>query len=244
MNLRPYQQKAVASILRSLSRRRTTLAVMPTGTGKTVVFAEVAKQHGRVLVLAHRSELLSQAAMKLQAAGLVVGKNAWVESVQAMCQPRRLRRTKSDAFDLVIVDEAHHAPAATYRKVIDHFAGARVLGVTATPNRLDERDIRDVFGECCFQYSLADAVREGWLASVEARRVILRDVDLSHVKLRAGDLDQGQMAEVVEKAEAVQGVAHPMLDLLGHRRAILFATSVKHGEALADAMNRRTPADG
>ena len=158
VDLRPYQEEARRAVEREWDEGRAkTLLVLPTGCGKTIVFAMVAKDvvdgGGRVLVLAHRGELLDQAADKIgKATGLgcsvekaertSVGEwfRVTVGSVQTMMRPSRLDRFPRDWFDAIIVDEAHHALSASYQAVLDHFDAADVLGVTATPDRGDRRD--------------------------------------------------------------------------------------------------------
>jgi len=252
--LRPYQAEAVSAIReRYVAGDRATLLVLPTGTGKTVVFAELARRTvdrgGRVLVLAHRGELLEQAASKLVAVGVRArieqaerrggDADAVVASVQTL-RGDRLAAWPADAFRLVVVDEAHHATAAGYRAILDHFAAARVLGVTATPDRLDGAALGEVFASAAYRYDLAQAIRDGWLARIEARRVRLA-VNLDDVHTRAGDLDLGELELLYGSEAAIDAVVNPLTELAGGLRTILFAVSVAHAEALAAAINLRQP---
>ena len=161
--LRPYQQAARDAIHTEWENGHArTLLVLPTGTGKTIVFASVAADQvragDRVLILAHRGELLEQAADKLQrSTGLVsaVEKaestclDSWfrvvVGSVQTLQRTARLERFPQDYFGTIIIDEAHHAITDGYRRILDYFSGAKVLGVTATPDRGDMRNLGEVF---------------------------------------------------------------------------------------------------
>jgi superfamily II DNA or RNA helicase len=253
-SLRPYQSAAIDAVQeRFAAGDRATLLVLPTGTGKTVVFSEVARRTveagGRVLVLAHRSELLEQALGKLRALGLFAGieqaqqraraADVVVASVQTL-RGRRLSAWSPDAFRLVVVDEAHHAPAATYRSILEHFSAASVLGVTATPDRLDGAGLGKVFASIAYSYELRDAIRDGWLARVEAQRVRLT-VDLDTVHTRAGDLDLRELEELYGTDAAVKTVVDPLRELAGARRTILFAISVAHSQALAAAINEQEP---
>ena len=176
MNLRPYQIQAQNSILQTWNTGiGKTLLVLPTGTGKTIVFANViaerVRQGDRVLVLAHREELLNQAADKLERAvglGCALEKaqsscldswyNVVVGSVQTLQSQKRLDRFPRDYFDTIIVDEAHHAISASYRRVIDHFADARLLGVTATADRGDKRNLGELFETIAYEYTLPAAI--------------------------------------------------------------------------------------
>ncbi|MGE0551747.1 MAG: DEAD/DEAH box helicase [Kofleriaceae bacterium] len=253
--LRPYQRSAVEGVLAAFrAGHRSTLLVLATGTGKTVVFAEVARrgvERGRrVLVLAHRTELITQAAEKLANAGVEAQVDQGerraseapcvVASVQTLRGPR-LERWARDAFDLVVVDEAHHATAASYRAVLERFTSAKVLGVTATPDRLDGHGMGEVFESVAYRYELRQAIRDGWLAPIRARRVAVDGVDLATVHTRAGDLDRSELAAIMAHEEALHGVAVPLLELAGSRPTILFGVDVAHAKALAGVLNRYVP---
>lgn len=253
-SLRPYQAAAIDAVrARFLAGDDSTLLVCPTGCGKTVIFAEVARrtvERGwRVLVLAHRAELLEQALGKLRAVGVDAAIEqadrragrapVVVASVQTL-QRVRLASWSRDAFRLVVVDEAHHAPAASYRSILSHFDSAMVLGVTATPDRLDGSAMGAVFDSVAFRYDLRDAIRDGWLARIEAQRVRLQ-VNLDEVHTRAGDLDLRELEERYGTDAAVRAVVDPLCELASSKRTILFAISVAHAAALAGAINERDP---
>jgi len=253
--LRPYQHEAVAAAQRELATHRSTLLVAATGTGKTVTFAELvrqAKMRGeRCLVLAHRDELIQQAVRKLEALGMhpEVERAKWrasasadcvVASVQTLRGPR-LTKYARDHFGLIVVDEAHHATAAGYRAILDHFEAAKVLGVTATPLRADGQPLGDVFESVAYRYEIRQAIREGYLVPITARHVVVDGVDLSAVKTRAGDLAQDQLAKVLETEQAIAGVVVPLLDLTHDRPTVVFGVDVAHAHALADALNERRP---
>lgn len=208
MKLRPYQEKAVAKVEAEFaSGVRSTLIVLATGCGKTIIFSNLAarevRRGGRVLILAHRGELLEQAIDKLhKATGIRAGLEkaeitsetdidtppytVVVGSVQSMKSPRRLKRFNSNEFSLIIIDECHHALTGTYRAVIDHFSEARLLGVTATPDRGDLRSLSEVFQTISFEYSIVEAIRDGYLSPIHAQTVPLR-IDLTGVAKQAGD---------------------------------------------------------
>lgn len=215
MTLRPYQAQAVDAVMSEWGEgRRKTLLVLPTGCGKTVVFANVAKRvvdaGGRVLVLAHRGELLDQAADKIMAAtglGCSVEKaertsaGEWfrvtVGSVQSMMRESRLRRFGHDDFDAIVIDEAHHAVSDSYGAVLDWFPDADVLGVTATPDRADRRNLGAVFDSVAFEYSLPSAIRDGYLCPIKAQTVPL-SIDLSAVRQSAGDFSAGDLGTALD----------------------------------------------
>jgi superfamily II DNA or RNA helicase len=261
--LRPYQREAVSRILAHLNGgtldgklvfpHRSTLIVMATGTGKTQTFGALAKHWpGRVLVLAHRDELIQQARSRLaqmtqefvgveQAEWKAQAERIVIGSVQSLCRASRLSRFQPDRFGLVIVDEAHHAVAATYRRILDHFGTAKVLGVTATPDRGDERAMEQVFDSVAFTYEIEDGIRDKWLCPVEVKAVRVGAIDLSSVKTTAGDLNQGQLDAVLSSEEALHGIAKPTIELAGDRRTILFTTSVDNAHRLAEVLNRYRP---
>ena len=211
---RAYQVAAHDAVFNDWKERRATLLEMATGTGKTVVFSMISKtiveKGGRVLILAHRDELIRQAVDKMHAAtGLECavekaderGDNSMfpvvVASVQTLMREKRLARFHPEEFAAVITDEAHHALAASYGKVFERFAGAKMLGVTATPDRGDKRSLGKVFENICFKYALRDAVAEGNLARIKALTIPL-SVDLRSVGTKAGDFDETQIGDALE----------------------------------------------
>lgn len=254
--MRPYQLAAVEAVRdRYRAGDRSTLVVLPTGTGKTVVFAEVARRAvakgGRVLVLAHRGELLQQAAGKLAAVGvsaaLEQGRHradleapVVLASVATM-RPPRLHRWPADAFRLIVIDEAHHATADSYRAILDYFAAARVLGVTATPDRADGASLGAVFASVAYTYGLADAIRAGYLAPIRALRVRVDGLQLDSVTTTAGDLDRGELAEVMRAPAVVLASARAMIEAIGARPCVAFTVDVAHAHDLADAINAARP---
>jgi superfamily II DNA or RNA helicase len=227
--------------------------VLPTGTGKTVVFAELARRRvargRRVLVLAHRGELLEQAQRKLSDVGVRAAIEqadrraglapVVVASVQTL-QRKRLERLVAEEFD-VIVDEAHHAIAASYGAILDHFAASLVLGVTATPLRADGRGLGEIFGSVAHRYELQQAIRDGWLVPIVARRIFVASIDLGGIKTRAGDLATDELAAAMATDEAILAVVLPVLEQAGSRRTIVFAVDVAHARALAVAICERRP---
>lgn len=253
--LRPYQVEAIANVERDWSAgHQRVLVVCPTGMGKTHTFAELARRTvacgGRVLVLAHRTELLEQARAKLLEAGCDAaieqagrrarGADVVVASVQTL-RGARLERFARVAFELIIVDEAHHVRAAGYETILSHFSSARVLGVTATPDRLDGKGLGEVFSTCAYRYELRDAIRDEWLVPIVARRIELEGVDLSEVHTRRGDLDQAELGEVMTSEAALHGVVVPLLRESSGRRTLGFAVDVAHAHALAEVANRYEP---
>ena len=219
MELRPYQNEALASVEGEFSRGiRSTLIVLATGCGKTIVFSHVAarevRRGGRVLILAHRGELLQQAIDKLRAAtGIEAGLEKAEEtsavafdelpytvvvgSVQSMKSQKRLARFSPNEFTLIVIDECHHALTGTYRAVIEHFPKAKLLGVTATPDRGDLRSLSEVFETIAYEYSIVDAIRDGYLSPVFVQTVPLR-IDLSGVTVQSGDYQAAALGSALD----------------------------------------------
>ena len=251
--LRPYQREAIEGIHKQLAENRSTLLVIPTGTGKTRVFTDVAHNwtDGRVLVLAHRDELLQQARQRIaKETGELVGleqaenrsglERIVVGSVQTLCQPDRLHGWKPDTFGLVIVDEAHHGPSPSYKRIFDHFASAKLLGVTATPDRADEKAMGQVFESVAFVYEIEDAIRDSWLVPIRVREIFLGELDLSACKTTAGDLNQGDLdAAMVE--EAIAHMVKSTIEEAGDLKTLFFTTSVDNATRSAELFNQIKP---
>jgi len=249
--LRPYQESAVAGAQKELADNRSTLIVMPTGSGKTRVMTEVAhrRKADRILVLAHRDELLQQARARFshdcselvgldQAQEFAGDERIVVGSIQTVSREDRLERFSRERFDLIMVDEAHHSPATTYKRVLDYFASAKVLGVTATPDRADEKAMGQIFESVAFLYEIEDAIRDGWLCDVSCSRIQIAGIDLSSVHTVAGDLNQGELDAVMAAEEVLLGVADATMREAGERKTLVFTTSVENAHRLAEIMNR------
>lgn len=251
-SLRPYQQKARDRIHAEWEAGRTrTLLVLPTGTGKTIVFASVAADQvragDRVLILAHRGELLEQAADKLQrSTGLVsaVEKadatclNTWfrvvVGSVQTLQRTARLERFPRDYFGTIIIDEAHHAITDGYRRILDYFDHAKVLGVTATPDRGDMRNLGEVFDSLAFEYKLTDAIKEGYLCRIMAQTIPLK-LDITDVGFTSGDYSLGQLGTALDPY--LEQIAAEMAQRCKGRKTVVFLPLIKTSQKFRDLLN-------
>lgn len=236
-SLRPYQEAARAAIHGEWDQgRRKTLLVLPTGTGKTVVFASVAADQvragERVLVLAHRGELLDQAADKIQSftgLGCSVEKaeqsalGTWfrvtVGSVQTLMRDTRLQRFKPDHYGTIIVDEAHHALSESYQRVLEHFPAAHVLGVTATPDRGDMRNLGQYFDSLAYEYKLTQAIREGYLCQIKAQTIPLK-LDMTGVKTQAGDYSAADIGHALDPY--LDQIATEMQTYCAGRKTVVF----------------------
>ena len=251
--LRPYQAEAKQAILAAWDEGyRKTLLVLPTGCGKTVVFSSVTENQvnkgHRVLIMAHRGELLDQAADKLRtASGLesVLEKAdstslgsflpVTVGSVQSLAQEKRLARFPNDYFQDIIVDEAHHCLSDSYQRVLDHFPDANILGVTATPDRGDMKNLGEFFDSKAYEYSMSEAIRDGYLCPIKAQMIPL-ELDIGSVGLSSGDFAAGEIGCALEPY--LQQIAQEMKTYCQGRKTVVFlpliATSQKFCRMLND----------
>lgn len=249
MNLRPYQQEAVDGVLSAFEKHRSTLLVLSTGGGKTICFAKLAehfhRQGQRTLVLAHREELLTQAADKIRAAtGLwpqiekaeqraSLHADIVVASVQTMIGRRD--RWPADHFGLVVVDEAHHAMAKSYRDTLDRFSSAKLLGVTATPDRGDKKNLGKVFECVAYEAGLMKLIKEGWLSRITVKRLPI-EIDLRKVKKVAGDYKADDIDHAIEPK--LMDVARAMAVECWDRKTVVFLPLVKTAREFASMLER------
>lgn len=246
--LRYYQREAFDAAMRTLADSRATLVDMATGMGKTQFFSAIIKHWpGRVLVLAHRDELVDQAAKRIQQmtgepvcieqAVFRAGKSRIVVgSVQSVCRPDRLERLrKIGGFSLIVADEAHHYISESYRRPLDYFSEAKLLGVTATPDRGDGRAIMQVFEDVCFRMTILDGIRSGYLVPPKAVTVQVEGVDLDLVGVSSGDLQAGDLDR--QMLEHVEGVCQGMLQHCGDRQGVLFMPGVASAHAAAERLS-------
>ena len=251
MELRPYQQEAKDAIFDQwASGVNKTLLVLPTGCGKTIVFAKVTedcvRNGDRVLILAHRGELLEQAADKiLQTTGLncAVEKaeqsclGSWfritVGSVQSLMRETRLARFPEEYFDTIIIDEAHHCISDSYQRVLGHFPKAKVLGVTATPDRGDMKNLGQVFESLAYEYTLPKAIKEGYLSPIKAVTIPLR-VDLTGVGLQSGDFKAGDLGTALDPY--LEQIAAEMGRYCMDKKTVVFLPLVKTSQKFRDIL--------
>ncbi len=251
MQLRPYQEDAIEKVRDAFrGGHRRPLLVAATGAGKTVMFGFVAQRTAaggkRVLILAHRRELIRQASRKLSEVGVAHGIIApghtatrdlvQVASVQTL--GRRLADPRYHAPDLIVVDEAHHATAGQWRDVINAYPDARVLGVTATPERLDGKglgaDAGGIFDALVLGPQAGELIEAGFLSPARVFAPAERP-DLSGIRTVGGDYQAGALADAMGKPTLVgDAIKHYARHAAG-QPAILFSPSVAHAEAMAVA---------
>jgi superfamily II DNA or RNA helicase len=253
ITLRDYQETCVQRVLDAYQRQPhggSALVILPTGGGKTIVFAEIARRLGLLtLIIAHREELLTQAADKFRLIdptaiiGQVgAGRHEWgapitVASVQTISRPEHLKAVKRFGYQLVIIDECHHSAASGYRTVLDALPDAFVVGVTATPDRLDGQSIETFFGEPVFSASIIDMVAQGHLCDLRAIAVKTA-TSLDNVHTQAGDFKQDELEEAIDTEERNERVVRAYLEHARGRQALCFAVTVAHAQHIAETFLR------
>lgn len=264
LELRDYQADALDRVVAAERRGvRRQLGVAATGLGKTVMFCALAQRRGgRALFLAHRDELISQAAAKVREVwpgvdvGIVKGStdevhsHVVVASVQTLARQARLDRLtrpfgpdagllgRSDPFELVVIDEAHHAAADSYGRILEALDagsadGPLLFGVTATPDRGDGRGLDDLFDEIVFSYDILWGIRSGYLADLRGLAVRIEQFDLAGVKVSRGDYAAGDAGRALEAAGGPAAIVNAWRQHASDRRTIVFCATVANAEHVA-----------
>lgn len=254
MELRPYQQEAKDAIFSEWEQGHDkTLLVLPTGTGKTIVFAKTAEEcvrrGKRVLILAHRGELLEQAADKILSAtglGCSVEKaeqsciGSWyritVGSVQTLMTEKRLSRFSKNYFDNIIIDEAHHCISDSYQRILQYFNEAQVLGVTATPDRGDMKNLGQVFDSLAYEYTLPKAIKDGYLSPIKAVTIPLK-IDMTGVATQAGDYKAADIDTALDPY--LEAIAGEMMNYCKDRKTVVFLPLIKTSQKFRDILNSK-----
>lgn len=254
MQLRPYQEEARRAIHHEWETgNNRTLLVLPTGTGKTCVFSKVAEdcvsRGDKVLILAHRGELLDQAADKLykmtnlrcavekaEEHSLDSFYNVTVGSVQTLQRDKRLNAFNPDYFKKIIVDEAHHCLSDSYQKVLNHFTGAKVLGVTATPDRGDKKDLGEFFDSLAYEYTLPQAIHEGYLSPIKALTIPLQ-LDLTGVSIQSGDFKAADLGTALDPY--LEQIADEMTKHCKDRKTVVFLPLIATSQKFRDILNSK-----
>lgn len=255
LTLRPYQSQCVEAVLNSFGEFQKQLVVAPTGSGKTIIFSHLALSVSgkpdsdtkfkteRVLILAHREELIDQAIQKLHSAtGIFADKekaefkaslqsDVVVASVQTLC--RRLGKWPQDHFGLIIVDEAHHVLADSYQSILAHLSPAKVLGVTATPDRGDKKNLGKYFQNIAFEISLFDLIHQGYLSRISVQSIPI-EIDLKGVRSTAGDFNESDVGERLEPW--LLAIAEQIKAQAGFRRTLVFLPLCATSRSMVEAL--------
>lgn len=254
MQLRPYQEEARKKVQEQWEGGvNKTLLVLPTGCGKTIVFSKIiedrVKLGERVLILAHRSELLEQASDKLKkSTGLNTALEkadssslgSWfrvtVGSVQTLQREKRLKQFSNDYFDTIVIDEAHHCISNGYQNVLNHFDKAKVLGVTATPDRGDMKDLGTYFESLAYEYKIVDAIKEGYLSKIQSLTIPL-NLDLSGVATQNGDFKASDVSSALDPY--LEQIADEMIKHCKDRKIVVFLPLVATSQKFRDILNSK-----
>ena len=254
MQLRPYQEEARKKVQEQWEGGvNKTLLVLPTGCGKTIVFSKIiedrVKLGERVLILAHRSELLEQASDKLKkSTGLNTALekadssslNSWymvtVGSVQTLQREKRLKQFSNDYFDTIVIDEAHHCISNGYQNVLNHFDKAKVLGVTATPDRGDMKDLGTYFESLAYEYKIVDAIKEGYLSKIQSLTIPL-NLDLSGVATQNGDFKASDVSNALDPY--LEQITDEMIKHCKNRKTVVFLPLVATSQKFRDILNSK-----
>jgi len=259
--LRPYQHKAVSRIAEemygkpaigdnpAIDAHNSVLLVMATGLGKTVVVAEAIRKRrpGKALIIAHRAELIYQAKATLETlTGEPVSiemadryarmdHNIVVATVQTLITGMggdgRMIAFDPDDFSLLVTDEGHHAPAASYKRIYEYFhrnPKLKHLGVTATPDRADEAAMGQVFESVAMTYEIADAIRDGWLVPIKAVPIHVAGLDYSSIRTTAGDLNGADLARVMEVEAPLHEMTQAIVEVVCQAPQDSLAAAMAH----------------
>lgn len=248
--LRPYQKDALESINKFYDNGvKRQLVVLPTGAGKTVIFSSLPqyiKAATPMLVLAHRAELLTQAKDKISKSNenlsieIEQGENyagysdVVVASVPTLgrSESERILKYPKDYFKTIVIDEAHHAAAPSYRRILDYFDSDLTVGVTATPQRSDKTRLTDVFDEIVYYKTIQDLIEEKWLCPLVGYR-ITTTTDISGVATNDGDYIASQLEDAIDNPVRNKLIVSTYMDLVSESKAIVFCAGVKHANNLA-----------
>ncbi len=263
--LRPYQFDCIESVFREWETVCSTMAVMATGTGKSVCFSEIVRRvyPKRSLVIAHRKELIQQAAKHVSRTGLDTEiemahqkadasmfqrGSVVVASIQTLVSGtkdnKRMTKFRPEDFGLLVIDEIHHAVSSTYVSVIEHFKAnkdLKIFGCTATPDRADEKALGKIIDSVAFKYDILAAIEDGYLVPIEQQMVKVGPLDYSHVRTTAGDLNSADLEAVLMDEKNLQGMVGASIEIIGKRKSIAFTASVRHAEKCCEIFNRHRP---
>ena len=243
MELRPYQQVVFDDIQGTWASSSRQYVKLITGGGKTVIFSHVIRAHLplKSLVVVHTDELIEQSVDKV---GRVVGFRPDVEKAEqrasldaqvvvttVQTMSRRLGRWPKDHFGLIVWDETHRIMGKSFRKVVDHFGEARMLGVTATPERSDSQDIREILKVCSHSTSLAQGIWGGMCSPVTLKMVPLT-IDISEVKIKGGDFDEAALGVAIEPLLA--SLAQEIKVHGAGRRIVVFTPLIRTSEKFVE----------
>lgn len=241
ISLRPYQVKAIDKIQRGFAKTHKQLCVLPTGSGKTVVFSHVIQDMmAKTLIIAHTKELVAQAMKTVRSIcpHLKVGMlnsstnlDVVVTTIQAVFCGDNLKTIIKENFDLLIIDECHRARSSSYEALIKALSPIKYLGCTATPYRTDKKSVQELFGQCSFSFSLIDMIEEGFLCDLTGYKV-KTNISLSGIRKQKGDFQANELTAIVNVKNRNELIVKEYLKLSPHEKTIAFCSSIKHAQDL------------
>lgn len=238
LQLRPYQKECLSAIAKAGNGK--WLCVLATGLGKTVIISQIPR-HGRMLLLAHRQELLTQPRKYFDCSyGVEMGERHYngeevcAASVQSLS--RRLHKFKPDDFELIVVDEAHHCASSSYKKIMNYFTGAkRVIGFTATPNRADGMGLESQFSQIIFNKDVRYGIEGGWLSPIECHRVKV-NYDLTNCLMHMGDFSATALERAINTSKYNGAVKELVTSGKVNFPCLIFACTVDHAHEIAKGL--------
>ena len=249
--LRDYQLSGIDNIMNAWEDCRSVLFQMPTGTGKTTLFCELVRKFTKelypdkkVLVITHRKELVEQAFNRLVSdfhlttgvisSNFISNYSAQIQVASIQTLVRRVEHQK-DIFSLIIIDEAHHALASTYRQLWNYYPNAKFLGVTATPTRTNGQGFQDLFEKLVTSNSLKWFIKNNHLADI--RYYASHTPDVSNIKIKAGDYDETELSEIMQDKSVMADLVQSYKDFADEKKIIVFAVNRAHSNRIVEKYN-------
>jgi len=254
MKLRPYQIEIIEKVHNAMEKYNSIMVQMPTGTGKTTVFADIIKKYTRdnpdnhVLILAHREELIQQIHERLSKdvgilAGLIrkqhihPGQRVQISSIQYLDRTNNNLVALHRKFHLVIIDEAHHATASTYRKLWKKYPTSNFLGFTATPYRLSKEGFDDLFEKLILSPPIKDFIKQGHLCDIRYFVTSLPDLNKIQIDSTLGDYVIDSLSELMRSEKVMADLIESYKKYADGKKTIVFAVDVNHSKSIVERFN-------
>lgn len=251
VKLRDYQLSGIDNIMKAWVDCKSVLFQMPTGTGKTTLFCELVRKFTKelyptkkVLIITHRKELVEQAFNRLVSdfhlttgaisSNFISNYSAQIQVASIQTLVRRLEHQK-DIFSLIIIDEAHHALASTYRQLWNYYPSGKFLGVTATPTRTNGQGFQDLFEKLVVSNSIKWFIKNNHLA--DTRYYANHTPDVSNIKIKAGDYDETELSEIMQDNSVMADLVQSYKDFADNKKIIVFAVNRAHSNKIVEKYN-------
>lgn len=236
IKLRPYQKECV-KILNELPEGSKSVCAIATGLGKTVIMSRI-KCKGKMLILSHRDELVRQPEKYFAEQGLSFGVEKGSEmadlkckvvsaSVQTLKSDSRLKRYSPEHFEIIIVDEAHHSAAPTYRKIINYFHPKKLIGMTATPQRGDGIGLEDIYNDIVYKKDILWGIKNGYLTNLNCRMIVVKNITLNGIRMTAGDFNASELSDRIDVEEMFSQITETYQNYCLDKHTLIYTLSVK-----------------